>query len=134
MTPTDREFLDKVATRYRTRKRRGVICALFGAILIGIAAYFWLGAYQQTMEITDRLSDASALVVDDALRQEARIVSNDLAFVMGVRTTASGFLLVVLGSMLIWEAIYLLSGSRKERLLVELSQGFQDKDGQTDAF
>jgi hypothetical protein len=126
MTPADREFLNKVAARYRTSKRRGIIYAILGAISIGMAAYVSLELYQRTMEITDRLSDASALVDDEALRQEARVVSNDLGFVMGVIITTTAFSLLSLGSFLISEAIYLLSGARMERLLVELSHAVRD--------
>jgi hypothetical protein len=41
----------------------------------------------------------------------------------------SAFFSFWFGSSLIWEAIYLLSGSRTERLLVELGHAVVDQDG-----
>ena len=118
----DNEFLAKVERQFLSRKKTGTALLILSLVMIGVAIYIAYDFGDRVVRLADSISRLADNSSDEALRQKTKKTSAELSLILGEKL---GFLLcglIAAGMHSLMQALYLLFGSRKERLLIEYSR------------
>jgi hypothetical protein len=74
------------------------------------------------LSLAEKVSGAGMYGSDESLQKEAIDTSRNFSFVMGASLGAMVIGMIIGGVSLVSNGLYLLVGSRKERLLIEFSK------------
>jgi len=122
----DDDFVAQIEKKFLSRKKEGCVLLILSLTMIGAAGYFAYTFGDKILSIADNISSIGASFSDEALREEAKKTSAEFSLIQG---TTLGFLLSTMvtgGIHALSHALYLIFGSRKERLLIEYSKRLQN--------
>jgi hypothetical protein len=118
----DNDFVSQIERKFLSRKKTGGLLLVFSLVMVGAAGYFAYEHGRMLLRIADNISYIGAHSSDEALREEAKKTSAQLLLIQGSRL---GFLLCAMITASVQSfarALYLIFGSRKERLLIEYNK------------
>jgi len=121
---SDKEYLAKIKKQYLSRDKTGRYLTVFALLMIAGCVYGYQILWDQILEIANGLTSITTIEDKDIVES-----ANNTALALGVSIGVSfGFALSGAVSILI-HGLNLLYGSRKERILIKLSEELGYKGG-----